>query len=387
MANTKQRLGEAFELIKQQREEDAVRILKPITEEEPENVDAWWLLANASTEPREARRALVNVLRIKPDYPKARLSLDKLNEMYPPRDDELMLMMDLEDAAPPPLVDLNAPVQGFSLDDDDSDEDNFAQSTTQSEFDLLFGDEDDEVSEAAPVAVVGGEDDFGLPWDVNPFDHLLEDGAKPRASTGQRGGGRLLRLVALLLLVCLGGAAALLFLSGGDSEGGEEVATLPTEEASPAIELAATLPVEEPSTFVPVTDETINPGRVSELMTLRERVQEEARVLAGDDSAIALYTSHPAGGFALVVQTCIAPGPSLPPLARDTMQLVARRTATSPAQADLAGLGVTIQDCATPSDTLYRVLTPVSAAVDFSNNPASLSEALADFQSRWTTYH
>ncbi|HLA43666.1 MAG TPA: hypothetical protein VJZ27_09540, partial [Aggregatilineales bacterium] len=104
MPNTQEQLAKAFELIRNDELEKAIVIVKPITESEPDNADAWWLLANAASEARDARRALVNVLKINPSYPKARNLLDTLNEMHPPRDDELIMLMEIQDTEePPPL--------------------------------------------------------------------------------------------------------------------------------------------------------------------------------------------------------------------------------------------------------------------------------------------
>ena len=56
--STHEELQRAYTLIKEEQIDDALAILRPIVLNEPENVDAWWLLANAAIEPAEAREAI-----------------------------------------------------------------------------------------------------------------------------------------------------------------------------------------------------------------------------------------------------------------------------------------------------------------------------------------
>ena len=55
MSESRKELERAFKLIKRDETEEAQQIIRPILDREPENVDAWWLLAYAVTEPREVR--------------------------------------------------------------------------------------------------------------------------------------------------------------------------------------------------------------------------------------------------------------------------------------------------------------------------------------------
>ncbi|PJF27853.1 MAG: hypothetical protein CUN53_02495 [Phototrophicales bacterium] len=81
---TSQALEQAFEHIEAGRPDDAIPLLEPIVADDPDNLDAWWILAHASSDPQKARRALNNVLRLDPDYPGAAALLEVLNEKYPP---------------------------------------------------------------------------------------------------------------------------------------------------------------------------------------------------------------------------------------------------------------------------------------------------------------
>lgn len=76
--STRAQLQEAYQLIKSGQNDAAIAIIRPIITIEPNNADAWWLLANASTDSTEKRRALETVLRLKPDHAQAQ---SKLNEL------------------------------------------------------------------------------------------------------------------------------------------------------------------------------------------------------------------------------------------------------------------------------------------------------------------
>lgn len=80
---TSRALEQAFENIEAGRPDDAIPLLEPIVADDPDNLDAWWMLVHALSDPQAARRALNNVLRLDPDYPGAAALLDTLNEKYP----------------------------------------------------------------------------------------------------------------------------------------------------------------------------------------------------------------------------------------------------------------------------------------------------------------
>jgi hypothetical protein len=99
-----EQLHEAYQLLKDGQKMRAEAILRPIVDAEPENADAWWLLANAVDEPDEIRAALGQVVRLRPDHAKAALMLRRINERYPADDSatsiEALLNADYEDDAP-----------------------------------------------------------------------------------------------------------------------------------------------------------------------------------------------------------------------------------------------------------------------------------------------
>jgi hypothetical protein len=84
MANaTRSQLEQAYNLIQQDQLNQAIAILKPITRQEPNNSDAWWLMANAVSEPEDAYEALENVLRLNPANDQARELMQQLEQEFP----------------------------------------------------------------------------------------------------------------------------------------------------------------------------------------------------------------------------------------------------------------------------------------------------------------
>ena len=57
--STSQQLQQAFQLIKNGQRQEAAQILVPIVRAEPNNADAWWLLANAVTNEEQQRNRLL----------------------------------------------------------------------------------------------------------------------------------------------------------------------------------------------------------------------------------------------------------------------------------------------------------------------------------------
>jgi hypothetical protein len=71
-------LQQAYRLIKDGNKTQATSILVPIVRAEPNNADAWWLLANAVSNTEQQRRSLEQVLRLRPNDEKARRMLDRI---------------------------------------------------------------------------------------------------------------------------------------------------------------------------------------------------------------------------------------------------------------------------------------------------------------------
>jgi hypothetical protein len=82
--STSAQLQQAFRLIKDGSKAQATSILIPIVRAEPNNADAWWLLANAVNNPDQQRRALEQVLRLRPNDDKARRMLDQIGGFASP---------------------------------------------------------------------------------------------------------------------------------------------------------------------------------------------------------------------------------------------------------------------------------------------------------------
>ncbi len=80
----RQQLQQAYQYIKDKKFFEARAILLPLVQQDRENVDAWWMLANAQTDPTASRDALQIVLKLKPDHANAKAMLDRINEKFPP---------------------------------------------------------------------------------------------------------------------------------------------------------------------------------------------------------------------------------------------------------------------------------------------------------------
>jgi hypothetical protein len=80
---TRPQLEQAYGYIKEGKRDQARALLEPILSANPDNADAWWLMAMAVTTPTEKLNALQNVLRIKPDHANARRVLDSLETQMP----------------------------------------------------------------------------------------------------------------------------------------------------------------------------------------------------------------------------------------------------------------------------------------------------------------
>jgi len=80
---TRNQLKQAYAYIQQERLDEAIAILRRVLKDNPDNADAWWLMANAVSEPADAAEALSNVLRLRPDHAEAREAYDQLIAEYP----------------------------------------------------------------------------------------------------------------------------------------------------------------------------------------------------------------------------------------------------------------------------------------------------------------
>lgn len=80
---SQEQLRRAYNLIQGERLDEATEIIRRVLSSDPDNADAWWLLANAVTEPSDAAEALGNVLRLNPGHTEARAVYDELIMEYP----------------------------------------------------------------------------------------------------------------------------------------------------------------------------------------------------------------------------------------------------------------------------------------------------------------
>lgn len=77
-------LQQAYQLIRAGNRQDAVQLLMPVLRANPANADAWWLLANAVTDPSQKRRALEEVLKLRPNDDRAQRMLNEMAAGYTP---------------------------------------------------------------------------------------------------------------------------------------------------------------------------------------------------------------------------------------------------------------------------------------------------------------
>jgi hypothetical protein len=129
-------LQRAYQLIKENKPEEAEALLIPGLLADPENVDAWWLMAYAVEDPNEVREALNKVLELDPLYsqaPKAREMLAQLDAQRPPVVEESSVATE------------TAHVFGGGIDDSVFDDSYGASSLDSDQRELLFdGGLDDE---------------------------------------------------------------------------------------------------------------------------------------------------------------------------------------------------------------------------------------------------
>ncbi len=76
-------LERLYKLIQQERLDEAAVALRSIVRSDKDNEDVWWLLANAATDPSEAKESLENVIRLNPSRQDAQNLLAQLQEAYP----------------------------------------------------------------------------------------------------------------------------------------------------------------------------------------------------------------------------------------------------------------------------------------------------------------
>ncbi len=316
-------LERAYELIQQDQFDDALDLLNTVVEENPGESDAWWLMANAVDNPRQARKYLVNCLKHNPKHARARETLDALNEQFPPRDDELLLLMELHDAAP--------------------DEDFHTPDDVLADADLfnLFEDEDAEI-DLSDLEDLDSLADFDEDDDL--FGELLDDDKKDRER--QREGGGLRRILTYGLVIVLAAllATVLLMLTGEEEEADTGAADLTP--------LQAMLP------------------ETTELDELVLATQGDAQEQFGSASQ-ALLTQDETGQT-LVINSCVCvsadcegpPVGQLSDIVVESFSLAAEHISQGEAADAVPTAGVNVQACG-KSDVVYRAFAPVDSIATY----------------------
>ncbi len=75
------RLQRAYTLLKEQQKVEAYALLRPILKQQPDDINAWWLAANAAPTPTESIRAVNKVLELQPDHVQARQFLARQQQI------------------------------------------------------------------------------------------------------------------------------------------------------------------------------------------------------------------------------------------------------------------------------------------------------------------
>lgn len=224
-------LNQAYDLIEQDNLPEALSLLKPIVEAEPDNANAWWLYAHAVDDPQLGRDALQKVAELNPNYPGLE-SLTEQIEVVKPAQESKPTLKKLGNDAPPASI-------PESLPDDE------LISSDELDFDEDLDFDDDEFD----------DDDFS---DDDEFDLDFEEEAEEKPEKGGR--NRLLLIgVPIAVVAVLGiGAVALLLSSGGGSSDiptptNVSIASASTATLVPSVTISvssddnATQPSEEPT--------------------------------------------------------------------------------------------------------------------------------------------
>jgi tetratricopeptide (TPR) repeat protein len=321
----REQLEEAYELIQQEQLDEATAFLKPILDDNPDNADAWWLMANAVSEPRDARRALVNVLKNNPRHTKAREMLDKLNELYPPRDDELMMMLEIPEI----------------------EDDPFGRAPKTSDDDLLNLFDSDADIDLDDLDDLDSLDDLDGLDDDDPFAELLSD-EKPatRSAPRQKSGGRGRRILTPLLIIVVAAliATVLIALQGG-ADGDVDSGQADVDALSP----------HEPDT---------------QLVAYVSSADNIAKQQFGNDSSAMLASSGDDDPTqTLYVDTCICmtstcTGKKPSELSSVVLEAFVVATTNLDPTAGISRIGVNVKACS-GTDIVYRTSTSIDAYQDY----------------------
>ncbi len=344
MADTvRSQLEAAYRLIQDERLDEANKILHPILAKDRNNADAWWLLANAVTEPDDAREALDNVLRLDPKHTQARDLLAKLDEVSVPgvgRKGDI-----LGAAGSPSDADFN-----FDNVDD------------------FFG--------GAPIDPDIDEPDFlgGATKSAVP------DRRSPRATPSQPMARRrspprsaLLALAAIVIIVIVAGVYLFIIAPGNVAAPGSTravptlVANAPTETTAATMSAVATSAVTPAATSIS--------SSANALSAAVQTTTAQFQANGFPNAKAALSTSSL--GQTLTVTVCSAVGPKFPATVDKARDLLATQAAT--VGSAIAAIGLTVTNCTDATKNLYKGVAAISDVTAFVNK----SMTAAQFHKVW----
>ncbi|MBN1201389.1 MAG: hypothetical protein JXJ20_05985 [Anaerolineae bacterium] len=381
MSETNTDLDRAYKLIKRDKIKDALSILRPIVQAEPDNPHTWWLLAYAAEDPREVREALVTVLRLDPSYsnaPKARDMLDKLNQQYPPEADELERFPELQTSFPDVFTEEFGAEEDLFEDEDFGRVAPFEEEVPAALFsdsafdedieDELFTGEDpfaDLQSDVFITEEAVSFDDLPEPspakdkrlvdlkrtleeLDGEPLDEETLAASEEREARRSGRGRRILRAFLLALVaVIVAFGITFVFISRGDS-GKDDPGPLEAVDIE--------------------SDVAVNSRSAAEKELLAANISKENEVVLARSDL----------GDTLFIEICGYTTPDLPQLIRQAADIASQQA--SSLQGELDAVGVAVNLCeAKAHDTLYRAVVSVDDAVKYLNGSIDWE----DFQVRW----
>jgi len=350
-ASNDQKLEQAYRLIQDERLEEAVAILRPVVAAEPDNADAWWLMANAVSDPEEAREALQRVLAANPNHVEARSLLDRLNELYPPLPeaayssfefgestdfDNLFGDTDAQTTVPPPSTPPEMPAI-------QREEPRIGRLSTETEgttpalnLDDLFGEGEPSLAGDEELPSFEGEPDF--------LSGAVEE--RPRRRSSRR------TLLALTVVLVIIGVLVVILILG---------------QQPPADQVALEVQV----TMVP--NPTVSDTVQVVLDSAQSAANAQTHLLGGPATA---RLEERGFGATLVIRVCRPAGTDLPRAMVFAMETAARFGVA--AQDEIAAVGADLVNC-DRQDVLMSAAAPMDRVVAFANGSLSAD----DFRASW----
>jgi hypothetical protein len=207
MADVRTQLLQAYNWIKEGKRAEAEALLIRVLGSDEKNADAWWLLANALTEPAEQAEALDQLLALRPDDEKAKKMLAKLRLAPPPA------APPPRQAAPPPPARVATPPpapkaqEPFAVVDDDDDPFGDVKSSDADPF--------AEVVDSRRKPAADAFDDDEDPFAVADAVHARKAGKAAPSSQTSRWEREAKPKAPNRTLMIVGGIAIVLLLCGG----------------------------------------------------------------------------------------------------------------------------------------------------------------------------